>query len=119
MDCESQTSDGEDDARCPASKSDVRAQRESRELSARASQRGRVHLSEPEHMDTEASAAYRDAKKAHLVEFYRDFYARNKVQTVSTNQYTASEKSNLSIKDGHRYMPRPSHVDLPADHKEH
>eukprot|EP00418_Pyrodinium_bahamense_P019096 CAMPEP_0179125502 /NCGR_PEP_ID=MMETSP0796-20121207/59357_1 /TAXON_ID=73915 /ORGANISM="Pyrodinium bahamense, Strain pbaha01" /LENGTH=395 /DNA_ID=CAMNT_0020824203 /DNA_START=132 /DNA_END=1319 /DNA_ORIENTATION=- len=64
------------------------------------------------------SAEYRTARKVELVTFYRDFYRRTSTKTVSTAQYSADEKNSLSIKDGHRHMPRPAHVDLPQEYKQ-
>mmetsp|Transcript_20608 Transcript_20608/g.42765 ORF Transcript_20608/g.42765 Transcript_20608/m.42765 type:complete len:415 (+) Transcript_20608:50-1294(+) len=65
---------------------------------------------------SKASADYRAARKAELVDFYRDFYRATSNKTVSTSQYSAAEKNGLSIKGGHRYMPRPAHIDLPEDY---
>jgi len=64
-----------------------------------------------------ASADYRAALKAELLSFYRDFYKATSNKSVGTSQYSVAEKNGLSIKGGHRHMPRPVHVDLPQDHK--
>uniref|UniRef100_A0A7S2MZA0 Cytochrome b5 heme-binding domain-containing protein n=1 Tax=Alexandrium andersonii TaxID=327968 RepID=A0A7S2MZA0_9DINO len=68
---------------------------------------------------SEASIEYRALRKAELVSFYREFYRTTSSKTVSTSQYSVAEKNGLSISGGHRYMPRPAHVDLPSDYKQH
>merc|ERR1719401_2926649 len=68
-------------------------------------------------MASEESAAYREARKDELIRFYRDFYSRTRAP-LDVSQYTKAEKKGLSIEGGHRPIPRPEHVDLPADYKQ-
>jgi len=69
-------------------------------------------------MASEESAAYRQARKEDLIEFYRDFYGRTRSPSLDTSQYSKAEKKGLSIEGGHRPIPRPEHVELPADYKQ-
>jgi len=64
------------------------------------------------------SAGERDVKKGMFCSFYREQYA--KIPTLDISQYGDQDASSgLSIKDGHRPMPRPRGViDLPPDHKQ-
>jgi len=115
-DCDSEASTEavEEEPGCPASRAqqlnalDLKA----RTAGSAAMEKGSAWLA------SEASADFRAARKAELVDFYRDFYRATSNKTVSTSQYSAAEKNGLSMKDGHRHMPRPAHVDLPDHYKE-
>merc|ERR1719401_1800022 len=61
------------------------------------------------------SCGERDCKKSLFITFYREQYA--KIGSLDVSQYSQEESNGLSIKGGHRPMPRPAHVDLPPDHK--
>lgn len=116
QDCDSEAStEVQDDepAGCPASRAkELMVDIPARIARSAAMEKGAAWLA------TEASAEYRATRKAELVDFYRDFYAATSGKSVNTSQYTAAEKNGLSITGGHRYMPRPAHVDLPADYKQ-
>eukprot|EP00932_Pfiesteria_piscicida_P000378 SRR837773.10369.p2 GENE.SRR837773.10369~~SRR837773.10369.p2 ORF type:complete len:397 (+),score=127.26 SRR837773.10369:87-1193(+) len=112
-----------ENAPCPAATSEVQAKREKVSLKSRLSRSAALEA-ELKEMGSTESAAFRTARKEELIGFYRDFYAGTKAQIKSaeaskldTSQYSKTEKNGLSIKDGHRPMPRPEHVELPEDHR--
>jgi len=107
-------SDGEQDG-CPATKSQARSQRESAKMSLKKSMALEASL---DSMGSEASQAFRMARKEELLVFYRDFYGQTRSQSVDTSQYSKAEKQGLSIQGGHRHMPRPEHVDLPEQYRQ-
>jgi len=62
--------------------------------------------------------------KKMLLEGFREKYRKIRksndrsetpMPSSAMDQYSAKESEGLSIKDGHRYMPRPSDVQLPKD----
>jgi len=116
-DCQSCTSEDEDGgaAACPSSKTQALADREARNMRGKAELRAALEA-EPPRWDCSESAPIREAKKAALLKFYRDFYRRTQAKSVDTSQYTVAEKSGLNLKGGHRHMRRPEHVDLPTNH---
>mmetsp|Transcript_29382 Transcript_29382/g.63727 ORF Transcript_29382/g.63727 Transcript_29382/m.63727 type:complete len:394 (-) Transcript_29382:591-1772(-) len=115
------------DEPCPSAKSQQQATKESSKIQLRRSIRLEVELGS--RINTEESAQFRAARKEELTSFYRVFYAETKPEepegvpvskksNLDTSQYGKEEKSGLSIKDGHRPLPRPDHVELPHDHKQ-
>jgi len=122
-DCDSRASTEEPtDERpaCPASRARLSADRDAADLAPLTAASAALEATHggAGWLASEASAEYRTARKVELVNFYRDFYRRTSTKTVSTAQYSADEKNGLSIKGGHRHMPRPAHVDLPQEYKQ-
>jgi len=113
VDSEASTEAQDDEPGCPASRAkDLALNPKSQPLKSPAMEKGAAWLA------TAESADYRAAMKTELVALYREFYKATSTKSVSTSQYTAAEKNGLSIKGGHRHMPRPAHVDLPEDHRQ-
>jgi hypothetical protein len=63
------------------------------------------------------SAGERDLKRNMFISFYREEYA--KIPTLNISQYAPDANEGLTIKEGHRPMPKTNmHVDLPPDYKQ-
>jgi len=113
---------------CPASRQAEEFDRDLKELKAKA--RGSKATSKASPKDTAPLQIMpiigddRDVKQSMFRSFYREQYARiaatGKEVALDTSQYEDNTAAieGLSIKGGHRKMPRPKKCALPPDHRQ-
>lgn len=113
------------DFSCPADKAEAEFERELKVLKKRVKdgKEGKAPANLLANMGEYnycTSAGERDVKKMLFISFYREQYAR--IGTLDVSQYGEEEAASLglSIKGGHRPMPKPkaNTIDLPPDYKQ-
>lgn len=115
------------EASCPSSKKDEDFERELKALKKKQKEKEKgIKPKEKEKGISDAgmyniyssfcSAGERDMRKGMFISFYREQYA--KIGSLDVSQYQEDASFGLSIKGGHRPMPRPKdQPDLPEDYK--
>lgn len=116
------------DASCPSSRADADFERELKAVKKRLKEgkTGQAAVGGGAPVDlmniggfynSSTSDGERDMRKHMFISFYREQYAR--IGNLDVSQYPEDNSLGLSIKDGHRPMPRPKDpFDVPPDHKQ-